>query len=252
PAKKEIYKHLDMNGLENILKENAGRVKRAVVVTDGVFSMRGDFALLDRIVQLCRMFESGYEEGIITVVDDSHGIGAFGRTGRGTEEYTGASADILIATLGKSLGVNGGYAVSTVPIIKYLRESSPFYIYSNPITPAEASAAIKSLDILGSLEGLNLLERIKELAVYLRNGLKDLGYETISGEHPIVPLMIRDTLKTSEIVRYLFDNNILATAINFPIVPKGEEEIRLQVSAVNTIKDIDYLLDVLKRFKGRN
>lgn len=249
PAKKEVYRHLDMADLERILKENTGIAKRVVVATDGIFSMRGDYAPLDRIVETCRRYESEYEEGIVTIVDDSHGVGAFGKTGRGTEEHTNARADILVATLGKALGVNGGYIVSTNTVISYLRETAPFYIYSNPITPAEAAAAIKSLEILGSPDGIRLLERLRRLAARLREGLKQLGYETIPGEHPIVPLMVRDTERTSEMVKHLFVNDILATGLNFPVVPKGDEEIRFQINASHTEKDIDYLLSVLKRFK---
>ena len=249
PAKKAIYRHLDMKELERIIKENTGQAKRAVVVTDGIFSMRGDCAPLDKIIEICRKYESGYEEGILTVVDDSHGVGAFGKTGRGVEEYTNTKADILVATLGKALGVNGGYVVSGKAVINYLRETTQFYIYSNPITPSEAAAAHKSLEILDSPEGIKLLERLKKLIANLREGLNQLGYETLPGEHPIVPLMVRDTKKTFQIVKYLFDNGILVTGLNYPVVPKGDEEIRFQVSATHTEKDIDYLIDVLKRFK---
>ena len=136
-------------------------IKRVLVVTDGIFSMRGDHAPLDKIVDICRKYEKRFEEGIITVADDSHGIGAFGETGRGTEEVTKSNVDILIATLGKALGVNGGYVATTGPVIEYLRETSPFYVYSNPITPSEALAATKSLEILESKEGL---ERLKKYA----------------------------------------------------------------------------------------
>lgn len=249
PAKKAIYHHLDMKELERALKENIGQAKRAVVVTDGIFSMRGDYANLDKIVEICRRYEAGYEEGIITIVDDSHGVGAFGKTGRGVEEYTNTRADILVATLGKALGVNGGYVASNKAVINYLRETAPFYIYSNPITPSEAATALKSLEILDSPEGVRLLERLQRLTAHLREGLKQLGYETLPGEHPIVPLMVRDTKKTFQMVKYLFDNGILVTGLNYPVVPKGDEEIRFQVSATHTEKDIDSLIDVLKRFK---
>ena len=249
PAKKAIYRHLDIKDLERILKENTGQAKRVVVVTDGIFSMRGDCAPLDKIVAICRKYESVYEEGILTVVDDSHGVGAFGKTGRGVEEYTNTKADTLVATLGKALGVNGGYVVSNRTVINYLRETAPFYIYSNPITPSEAAAALKSLEILDSPDGIKLLERLKNLAAHLRERLNQLGYETLPGEHPIVPLMVRDTKKTSHMVKYLFDNGILVTGLNYPVVPKGDEEIRFQVSASHTEKDIDSLIDILKRFK---
>ncbi|MDH4100367.1 MAG: aminotransferase class I/II-fold pyridoxal phosphate-dependent enzyme [Nitrospirota bacterium] len=248
PAQKAIYRHLDMAGLEAVLKEHSGKVRRAVVVTDGIFSMRGDHAPLDRVVEVCRAYETGYEEGIITVVDDSHGVGAFGKTGRGTEEYVGARVDILLATLGKALGVNGGYVVASAPVVEYLRETSPFYIYSNPITPGEAAAAARSLEILDSPEGLAMLEKIRYLASRLREGFAKLGYETIAGDHPIVPLLVRDTRRTADLVRFLFDHGILATGLNYPVVPKGEEEIRFQVNASHTDRDVESLLRILKKF----
>lgn len=248
PAEKAVYRHLDMEDLEAVIKRYTGKYRRVIVVTDGIFSMRGDYAPLHEIVGICKSYEEKFEEGIITVVDDSHGVGAFGKTGRGTEEVTGTKADILIATLGKALGVNGGYVVSSETVIDYLRETAPFYIFSNPITPSEAAAAIKSLDIINSQRGLKLLEKLRTLTGRLEEGLKDLDYETIPGKHPIVPLMVRDTEKTSRLVKHLFEQGILATGLNFPVVPKGDEEIRFQVSANHTEKDIDYLLEVLKRF----
>ncbi|GIT97905.1 aminotransferase class I/II-fold pyridoxal phosphate-dependent enzyme [Sulfurovum sp. TSL1] len=248
PAEKAVYRHLDMEDLEAAIKRYIGQCSRMIVITDGIFSMRGDHAPLNEIVGVCEKYEERFEEGIITVVDDSHGVGAFGKTGRGTEEVTGTKVDIHIGTLGKALGVNGGYVASSETVIDYLRETAPFYIFSNPITPSEAAAAIKSLDILDSHRGQKLLDKLRRLTRRLEEGLKDLGYETIPGEHPIVPLMIRDTEKTSRLVKHLFEHGILATGLNFPVVPKGDEEIRFQVSANHTDKDIDYLLEVLKHF----
>lgn len=248
PTGKAVYPHLDMAELDKILENNSGQARRACVVTDGVFSMRGDHAPLHEIADICKRHEAAYPEGIITIVDDSHGVGAFGKTGRGTEEVTRTQADILIATLGKALGVNGGYVASTAQVISYLRETAPFYIYSNPITPAEAGAAIASLGILDGAEGLMLLNKMRSLAARLRTGLKDLGFEIIDGEHPIIPILIRDTCKTASMVQYLFEKNILVTGLGYPVVPKGEEEIRLQVSANHTESDIDYILEALKGF----
>jgi glycine C-acetyltransferase len=249
PAHKAVYAHTDMNALENILEDYKGRVKRVCVVTDGIFSMRGDHAPLDKINACCKRHEEAFEEGIITLVDDSHGVGAFGKTGRGTEEYTQSNADILIATLGKAFGVNGGYVVSSAKVIAYLRETSPFYIYSNPITPPEAASAIAALDIVASPEGLLLLEKLRSFSARLRAGLDELGLETLPGEHPIVPIFIRDTEKTSALVAHLFAHNILVTGLNYPVVPQGEQEIRLQVSAEHTEMDIDYLLAILAEYK---
>ncbi len=245
PATKAVYDHLDTSQLKTALDQHVGQVKRAIVVTDGIFSMRGDHAALDKINAVCKSYEERFLEGVITVVDDSHGVGAFGATGRGTEEKTEARADILIATLGKALGVNGGYVVADKTTIDYLRETSPFYVFSNPITPAEAAAAVAALTILDSGEGIALLNNARTLAARLRNGFRQRTYETLAGEHPIVPLIISDTAKTKELVRRLFDRDILATGLSFPVVPKGDEEIRFQVSAEHTEKDIDYLLETL-------
>jgi glycine C-acetyltransferase len=256
PAKKEIFKHLDTQVLEHILStyasvkyaRNEPEIKRVLVITDGIFSMRGDFAPLDKIVAICRKYEQSFEEGIISIADDSHGVGAFGKTGRGIEEYTQSKADILIATLGKALGVNGGYVVASTPVIDYLRETSPLYVYSNPITPSEALAAKTSLEILDSKEGLERLAKLRILSERFENGLTELGFETIPGEHPITPLVMRDTRKTALLIKYLLQNKILATALSYPVVPKGDEEIRFQINANHTIRDIDYILGVLRNF----
>jgi glycine C-acetyltransferase len=251
PAVREIYKHLDMADLENRIKSAIGKGQRVLVVTDGIFSMRGDYAPLNVIAEICKRYDPEFEGGITTVVDDSHGVGAFGRTGRGTEEYTNAKGiDIVVATLGKSLGVNGGYLVASATIITYLRETAPFYIYSNPITPAEAGAAMKALDILNSERGRELLNRLRKLTKRFEKGLTELGYEIIESEHPVVPLMVRDTQKTAALVQYLTNNGILATGLNFPVVPKGDETIRFQVSADHTEYDIDYVIDVLRKFEA--
>ncbi|MBU1232632.1 MAG: aminotransferase class I/II-fold pyridoxal phosphate-dependent enzyme, partial [Proteobacteria bacterium] len=251
PKAKAIYRHLDPNDLEAKLVDFKGKVDRVVVVTDGIFSMRGDHAPLDRLVAVCNDHENEYAEGIITVIDDSHGIGAFGATGRGTEEYTGTRADILIATLGKALGVNGGYVVADQTVISFLRESAPFYIYSNPITPGEAAAAAKALDILDSDEGEKLLTLVRHLTNLFAQGLVELGYEIIAGDHPIVPVLIRDTSRTAKLVSFLFEQAILATGINYPVVPKGEEEVRFQISAAHTEQDIELALDKMALFRKK-
>lgn len=248
PARKEVYAHLDFVELKNILQRNKGLYKRVCVVSDGVFSMRGDYPALDQITTICQQHEQYYEQGIITVLDDSHGVGAFGKTGRGTEEVTQAKVDILISTLGKSFGINGGYVVSSEKVISYLKETAPLYIFSNPITPSEAAAALKAIEIVDSPEGIEKLEVLQKLSKRLRDGLIKIGFETLQSEHPIVPILIRDTEKTSALVKHFFANSILATGLNYPVVPKGEQEIRLQVSASHTEKDIDYVLQVLSEF----
>jgi glycine C-acetyltransferase len=251
PARKEVYRHNDLAQLEAQLAACAGSAKRAVVVTDGIFSMRGDHAPLAEIVEIVRKHDDAYPENAILVVDDSHGVGAFGPTGRGTEEHTGAPpVDVLVGTLGKAFGVNGGYVVGSTTLVAYLREKSPMYIYSNPITPAEAAAAIAAVDLVDSERGRALLAHLREMTARFEQGLVRLGFETIPGEHPVVPLMVRDTARTSALVRHLKANGILATGLNFPVVPRGDEEIRFQVAADHTAADIDYALSVLAGFAG--
>ena len=246
PAEKHIYKHLDMGELERRLETAAKSCARAIMVTDGVFSMRGDHAPLDRIMALARGYDSAFAEGAIVVVDNSHGVGAFGPSGRGSEEFTGSpQADLLVATLGKAFGVNGGYVVAEEIVIRYLRETSPFYIYSNPITPAEAAAAHKAIDIVDSPEGSALLAHLRKMTARFKAGLVKLGFETLPGEHPVVPLLVRDTERTLALVSHLRQRSILATGLTYPVVPKGDEEIRFQISADHTLADIDAALEAL-------
>jgi glycine C-acetyltransferase len=250
PRDKVVYPHLDMDSLEASLERFKGQARRAVVITDGIFSMRGDHAPMDRIMELARKHDSGYPENVVVVMDDSHGVGAFGETGRGTEEHTGAeNVDVLVATLGKALGVNGGYVTSGAGVITFLRESAPFYIYSNPITPGEAKAARAALRLLDSARGRELLVRLRALTKRFEEGLERLGMETIPGEHPVVPLMVRDTARTRALVEHLYRNGVLATGLAYPVVPRGDEEIRFQINADHTEDDVDRALEILGSFE---
>lgn len=203
PAGKAVYKHNDVAGLDAALAEWKGKAKRALVVTDGIFSMRGDHAPLAEIMEVCARYDSDFPENVVCIADDSHGVGAFGATGRGTEEYTGARVDILVGTLGKAFGVNGGYVAADTAVVRFLRESSQMYIYSNPITVGEAAAALAAVRIVAGPEGATLLDRLRALTRRFETGLGRIGIETIPGEHPVVPLMIRDTQRTRDLVRYL-------------------------------------------------
>jgi glycine C-acetyltransferase len=247
PKSKSIYAHNNTEELKKRIEEVVG-AERLLVITDGIFSMRGDHAPLKEIQDMVNNYDGQFPEGATLVVDDSHGVGAFGRTGRGSEEYTGTKVDLLVGTLGKAFGVNGGYVVSTDSVITYLREKAPMYIYSNPITPGEAAAAMRSIEILESEEGARILEHLREMTKRFEKGLKDLGFEIIEGDHPVVPLMVRDTAKTAELVKWLKDNGVLATGLNYPVVPAGDEEIRFQINADHTADDIDTVLDILGKF----
>jgi len=251
PAQKHIYRHLDMAELEASLAAAAKSCTRAIIVTDGIFSMRGDHAPLDRIMGLARKYDAAFPENAVVVVDDSHGVGAFGATGRGAEEYTRSGpVDILVGTLGKAFGVNGGYVAGTETVIRYLRETSPCYVYSNPITPAEAAAGERAVELVEGPSGRELLTHLRAMTERFKAGLVKLGFETLAGEHPVVPLMLRDGARTAALVAHLRRHGILATGLNYPVVPKGEEEIRFQISADHGPADIDEALDALRSFGG--
>ncbi|MDD4053197.1 MAG: aminotransferase class I/II-fold pyridoxal phosphate-dependent enzyme [candidate division Zixibacteria bacterium] len=245
---KKVYRHLDMEDLERQITDSIGQCRTLLVVTDGVFSMRGISAPVDKITEIINGFNSHFARDIVLLVDDSHGVGALGATGRGTEEFFGARADVLVGTLGKAFGVNGGYIVSSAPVIRYLREKNPLYIFTNPITPPEAAAALKAVEIADSDDGRARIKHLREMTDRFTGGLIKLGFETIVSEHPVVPLLMRDTEKVNLMVRNLQENGILATGINFPIVPKGDELIRFQICADHTLHDIDYVLSVLASF----
>jgi glycine C-acetyltransferase len=251
PADKMVYPHLDLDALDRACAEAAGRGKRLVVVTDGIFSMRGNRAPLAEIARVVRQHDGKFEENAFLVVDDSHGVGACGVTGRGTEELTEGKADLLIGTLGKAFGVNGGYVAGPEAVIAYLRQTSPTYIYSNPITPGEAAAAVTALEVVDSPLGRQLLERLRALTLRFEEGLERLGLETIHGDHPVVPLMVRDTDRTRDLVLHLFDAGVLATGLTYPVVPHGDEKIRFQVNADHTEADIDHVLEALAGFSPR-
>jgi glycine C-acetyltransferase len=251
PAGKVVYPHLDLEALERALVEGEGSARRAVVVTDGIFSMRGDHAPLDAIMEIARSHDHRYEENVVVVVDDSHGVGAFGATGRGTEEFTASPpVDVLIGTLGKAFGVNGGYVTGNRSVVRFFRESAPTYIYSNPITPGEALACLEALEIVDSPRGRERLDRLRRLTRSFEEGLARIGIETIPGAHPVVPLMIRDTARTRALVAHLFQEGILVTGLTYPVVPRGDEEIRTQINADHTDQDLARLLEALEGFPG--
>ncbi len=246
PARRLVYHHLDRDDLEARLDEATAACARVVVVTDGVFSMRGDHAPLDVIDALARRAHERCAEGVITVVDDSHGVGAFGATGRGTEEVTGSRGDVLVATLGKAFGANGGYVCGPRVLIDALRETSPLSTFSNPISPADAAAALAAVDIVDSPEGIELLTGLRARTRRFAAGLVAAGFETIPGDHPVVPLLTRDAAWNQALVAHLYEHGVLATALGHPVVPLGEEEIRFQLSAEHTDADIDEVLAVLR------
>ena len=249
PRERHVYRHLDLGELESKVRQAAAAgCRRAIIVTDGIFSMRGDHAPLAEIAAIAHRHDPSFAENLLLVVDDSHGVGAFGATGRGTEEHAGVLADILVATLGKAFGVNGGYVVASPAVVDHLRETSPFYVYSNPIAPGEAAAGRAAVDLVDSARGLELLRHLRGASGRFRDGLRRIGFETIDGQHPVVPLMVRDGQRTTALVGHLRRHGILATGLGFPVVPRGDEEVRFQLCAEHTSADIDEVLQILGRF----
>ena len=247
-SNRAIYDHNDMDSLRKRLDDIPQDMERVVVIFDGVFSMRGDCAPIDRIVKTAEPYQDRFKDGVITVVDDSHGIGAFGKTGRGTAEFSGAQPDVIIGTFGKAFGVNGGFVAASDMVIEAIRQKADTYIYTNPLGVADCAAAVKAIDICDSPEGRKRLDNLRQRIRQFREGIAALGLESIPGPHPVVPLLVRDTAKTHRLVQFLFDQGVLVVGLTFPVVPRGDETIRFQINAAHTEADIDEVLSILSHF----
>ena len=250
-ANKAIYRHNDMADLQRCLEEVGPEIERVVVIFDGIFSMRGDHAPIDAILSLTARYSAKFADGIVTVVDDSHGIGAYGASGRGTAEFCAAQPDIIVGTFGKAFGVNGGFVAASATVVEAVRQKADTYIYTNPLSVADCAAACRAVDICDSPEGLQLLGQLRRRTRQFRDGLEALGLESISGPHPVVPLLVRDSAKTHALVRYLYQHGVLAVGLTYPVVPKGDETIRFQLNAAHTESDITTVLALLAAF-GQN
>lgn len=241
---REVFRHLDAAHLEEILKARLGTVKRVLIVTDGVFSMLGEYQDLKKIRALVDQYDSQYEQGVLLVVDDCHGIAAFGATGRGTEEITGGKADVLVGTLGKGFGADGGYVVGDQVFIDYLRESAATYIYSNSISPGTAGAALASLKLVDSDEGSKMMTHLAEMTQLFKKEMLSAGYTfAADSKHPIQPVLIGDAAKTRELADTLFAEGAVVTNLSYPVVTAGRDEIRVQISASHTKEDVAFLVN---------
>jgi glycine C-acetyltransferase len=241
-----IYKHNDLDDLKRQIDAVPSSIGRVVVIFDGIFSMRGDNAPVAGIQRLCEDGHPRFRDGVVTVMDDSHGIGAYGATGRGTEEFVGTRVDILVGTFGKAFGVNGGFVVGSTELIEAVRQKADTYIYTNPLGAGDAGAALAAVNIADGPDGRARLTNLQARTKQFRDGLRALGRESIVGPHPIVPLLVRDTDRTRATVTRLFDEGILAVGLTFPVVPRGEETIRFQINAAHTSADIEQVLEALK------
>lgn len=240
---KRIYKGGDVAMLEQFLEEDKEKgYRNKIIVTDGIFSMEGTMANLPKLIELAEKYEA------LLFVDDAHGIGVMGEKARGTAEAQNVfgKVDILSGTLGKALGgAIGGYIGGKKMLIDLLRQKSRTYLFSNAVPASIVNAGIKALDILESDN--TLTKKVKENASYFRSKLEENNWPTLPGSHAIVPLMIGDAMKASELSKKLFENGIYATALSFPVVPEGEARIRFQLSALHTKEDIDKTIEIIKK-----
>ena len=245
-ANKSIFPHNDMTALKAAIEGVPDGIERVIVIFDGVFSMRGDRAPVHKINAILEPHRQRFKEGLVTIIDDSHGIGAYGLTGRGTEEMCGAKVDIAVGTFGKAFGVNGGFVAASETVIEAVRQKADTYIYTNPLSVADCAAAKAAVDVADSPEGLARLTNVRERIAQFRAGLARLGHESIPGDHPVVPLMVRDTEKTVRMVEAFTKGGVMVVGLNFPVVPQGDQTIRFQINAAHTEADIDEVLAVLE------
>ena len=229
------YKNNDMADLESKLKEaKAGGARRILITTDGVFSMDGTIAQLDKICDLADQYDAMVHH------DDCHAVGFMGKTGRGIHEYCGVMdrVDIITGTFGKALGgASGGYTSGRKEIIDMLRQRSRPYLFSNTVAPAICAASLKVLEMLSA--STELRDHLAENTRYFREGMKKAGFAIADGEHPIIPVMLGDAALAQEMSKKLLERGVYAIGFFFPVVAKGKARIRTQISAAHTRTDLD-------------
>lgn len=224
-AKRFRYKHNDLNDLETQLKAAQGS-RRILVVTDGVFSMDGTIAQLDKICDLVEQY------GSMLMIDECHASGFIGKTGRGTHEFRNVMGrvDIITGTYGKALGgASGGFTAAKKEIVEILRQRSRPYLFSNTLAPSIVGASIKVLDILSSSTALR--DKLEANTAYFRKEITAAGFDILPGEHPIVPIMLYDAKLAQEFAAKLLDEGIYVIGFFYPVVPQGKARIRVQISA---------------------
>ncbi len=239
-ADKVIYKHLDMGDLEDKLRQVHDKYEHILVVTDGVFSMDGDIAPMDEIVKLAD------EYGAMTYVDDSHGEGVLGN-GRGIGHHFGVQKkiDFQMGTFSKALGSMGGMLAGEKHVIEYVYNTARTWLLSAAYPPAVTAANIKSLEIV--MNEPDRVQRLWDNRNYFKKELESLGFDTWKSQTPIVPVMVGDSKKAKELAHMLFDDGVFALPIVFPMVPRGLERIRNQVSAGHTKEDLDHALNAYEK-----
>jgi glycine C-acetyltransferase len=236
-AQRLRYANGDMDELEARLREAAGARYR-LIATDGVFSMDGYYAKLDRICDLAEQYDA------VVMVDDSHAVGFVGDKGRGTHERYGVieRVDILTGTLGKAVGgAAGGYVSGRTEIVELLRQRARPYLFSNSLAPPVVAASLRALDLIEKSDDLRA--RLHENTASFRSRMTELGFDVLPGEHPIVPVMIGDEVRAARFSQALVERGVYAVSFSFPVVPRGTARIRTQMSAAHEPADLELAVD---------
>ena len=236
-AQRFRYAHNDMDDLEEKLKE-ASNAKAKIIVTDGAFSMDGTIAQLDKICDLAEQY------GALVMSDECHATGFIGKTGRGVHEYRNVMGrvDIITGTLGKALGgASGGFTAARKEIVEILRQRSRPYLFSNSLAPAITGASIAVFDML--TETTELRDKLEENTRYFREKMTEKGFDIKPGEHPIVPIMLYEAVLSQKFAQSLLEKGIYVIGFYYPVVPKGQARIRVQVSAVHQRSHLDKAIE---------
>ncbi|HMQ10859.1 MAG TPA: glycine C-acetyltransferase [Oligoflexia bacterium] len=234
---KKVYQHSDMNHLENILKESSAYENR-VIITDGVFSMEGDIAKLPEIIALAKKYNA------IIVIDDSHSTGVLGATGRGTAEHFDlmGQVDIITGTYGKALGgAAGGFIAGKKDVVDYCVQQSRPQLFSNALPPAVAASALQAIQIL--VREPERVEKLRNNAKYFRRRIKDKGLNPLEGDTPIVPIIVGETSLAIKMSERLLEEGLFVTGFGFPVVPKGEARLRIQISSAHNKELMDQAIE---------
>ena len=237
-AKIIAYEHCDAGALETIIQENLAQHRRAIVITDGVFSMDGDVAPLPEIYAVARKHD------LLLMVDDAHGEGVLGRGGRGIVDHFNlhGKVDIEVGTLSKAFGVVGGVVAGSATIVEWLRQRGRPFLFSSAVTVPDAAACLAALDILEA--STELVDKLWENTRYFKGGMKKLGFDTGLSTTPITPVMLGEAPLAQQFSRQLFENGVFAMAIGYPTVPQGKARIRVMISAAHARDDLDKGLEV--------
>jgi glycine C-acetyltransferase len=236
-----VYKHADLTDLEDRLKAAKDRRVR-MVITDGVFSMEGAIARLPDLAALCRKYDA------VLVVDDSHGTGVLGRTGRGTAEHFGmlGQVDVITSTLGKALGgAAGGFVAGSDALCDYLTQRARPQLFSNALPPVVAATALASVQYLERHP--ERVETLRQNTRYFREQLIESGFKPLPGDTPIIPVILGETARAIEMSRRLLEEGVFVTGFGFPVVPQGQARIRCQISAAHSRGDLDQALSAIRQ-----